>query len=49
MVIRGSYMFEFNVSKDMKEKNNIIREVAVGKVAAHFMSNNNCQGIEKQC
>jgi hypothetical protein len=35
MVICGSYMFEFSVSKDMKEKD-IIREVAVGKVAAHL-------------
>ena len=33
--IRGSYMFEFKVSKDMK-KNDITREVAVGKVAAHL-------------
>jgi hypothetical protein len=28
-------MFEFSVSKDMKERD-IIREVAVGKVAAHL-------------
>ena len=35
MVICGSYMFEFSVSKDMK-KNNILREVAVGKVEAHL-------------
>ena len=28
-------MFEFSVSKDMKRKD-IIREVAVGKVAAHL-------------
>jgi hypothetical protein len=35
MVICGSYMFEFNASNDMKKKN-IIREVAVGKVAAHL-------------
>ena len=28
-------MFEFSVSKDMKKKD-IIREVAVGKVAAHL-------------
>ena len=27
-------MFEFSVSKDMKRKD-VIREVAVGKVAAH--------------
>jgi hypothetical protein len=35
MVICGSYIFEFSVSKDMKKKD-IIREVAVGKVAAHL-------------
>ena len=35
MVIRGSYMFEFSVSKDMI-KRDITREVAVGKVAAHL-------------
>jgi hypothetical protein len=34
MVICGSYMFEFSVSKDIK--NDVIREVAVGKVAAHL-------------
>jgi hypothetical protein len=34
MVICGSYMFEFSVRKDMTKKD-IIREVAVGKVAAH--------------
>ena len=28
-------MFEFSVSKDMKKKD-IIREVAIGKVAAHL-------------
>jgi hypothetical protein len=35
MIICGSYMFEFSVSKEMK-KRGIIREVAVGKVAAHL-------------
>jgi Mg/Co/Ni transporter MgtE len=35
MVICGSYMFEFSVSKNMK-KMDIIREVAVGKVEAHL-------------
>ena len=30
MVICGSYIFEYSVSKD------IIREVAIGKVAAHL-------------
>jgi hypothetical protein len=34
MVICESYMFEFSVSKDMRM--DIIREVAVGKVAAHL-------------
>ena len=38
MVICGSYMHEFSVSKDMKEINNDERrkDVAVGKVAAHL-------------
>ena len=35
MVICESYMFEFSVSKDMKKKD-IIKEVEVGKVAAHL-------------
>ena len=36
MIICGSYMFEFSVSKDM-EKKDIIREgVAVGEVATHL-------------
>jgi hypothetical protein len=30
MIICGSYMFEFSVSKD------IVKEVAVGKVATHL-------------
>jgi hypothetical protein len=39
MVICGSYMHKFSVSKDMEKKmNNDIRrkEVAVGKVVAHL-------------
>jgi hypothetical protein len=38
MVICGSYMHEFSVSKDMEKNNNVKRrrEVAVGKVAAHL-------------
>ena len=38
MIIFGSYMHEFSVSKDMKKINNDKRrkEVAVGKVAAHL-------------
>jgi hypothetical protein len=36
MVICGIYMFEFSVGKDLrKKKKDVIREVAVGKVAAH--------------
>ena len=35
MVICGSYMFKFSVSKDMK-KEDIIRKVAIWKVAAHL-------------
>jgi hypothetical protein len=35
MIICGSYMFEFSVSKDTNKKD-IIREVAIGKVAAHL-------------
>jgi hypothetical protein len=35
MVICGSYIFEFSVSKDMK-KEDAKREVAVGKVVAHL-------------
>jgi hypothetical protein len=39
MVIHGSYMFEFSVSKDMRKKKKkkeevVIHEVAVGRVAA---------------
>jgi hypothetical protein len=38
MVIRGSHMHKFRVSKDMKKKLTMIKkkEVAVGKVAAHL-------------
>ena len=35
MVICGSYVFEFSIRKTMK-KEDIIREVAVGEVAAHL-------------
>ena len=46
MVICDIYMFKFSVSKDMKKKD-IMREMAIGKVAAHLcLSNTNCQGIE---
>jgi hypothetical protein len=39
MVICGSYVHEFSVSKDIKINNNDKRrkEVAVGKVAAHYV------------
>ena len=38
MVICGSYMYEFSVSKDMKKNYNDKRrkEVAIGKVAVHL-------------
>jgi hypothetical protein len=38
MVIGGSYMHNFSVSKDMEKKNNDRRrkEVAIGKMAAHL-------------
>jgi hypothetical protein len=38
MVICGSYMHEFSVSKDMKKNSNDKRrrEVAIGKVATHL-------------
>jgi hypothetical protein len=38
MVIRGSYMDKFSVSKDMRKTNNDEgrKEVAVGKVATHL-------------
>ena len=38
MVLCGSYIHEFSVSKDMEKYNNDKRrkEVAVGKVAAHL-------------
>jgi hypothetical protein len=45
MVICGSYMFEFSVSKDMKKKD-LIREVGSKEGSGTFMSNTNCQRIE---
>ena len=30
-------MFEFSVSEDMKKNKDILREVAIGKVAAHLL------------
>jgi hypothetical protein len=53
MVICGSYMHEFSVSKDMKMKIKIKgndkrrKEVAIGKVrSGTFMPNTNYQRIE---
>jgi hypothetical protein len=45
MVIRESYMFTFNVSKDMKF---MIHKKGGGnlKGSGTFMSNTNCQGIK---
>ena len=42
-------MLEFSVSKDMEKREDIIREVAIGKVTTSFISNTNCQGIENYC
>jgi hypothetical protein len=42
-------MHEFNVSKDMKKQfdnDKRRKEVGVGKVATHFMSNTNYKRIE---
>ena len=38
IIIRGSYMFEYSVSKDMRNKLNEFtrREVTVGRVATHL-------------
>ena len=48
MIICGSYLHEFSVSKHMKKMNNDKRrkEVVVGKVATYFLSNTNYQRIE---
>ena len=45
MVICGSYMFEYNVSKDMKS---IFHRKRGGRREGSdtFISNTNCQGIE---
>ena len=51
MVICGSYTIEFDVCKDMKKKD-IIREVAIGKVATHFYLTliiNKLETIVEQC
>ena len=45
MVLCGSYMFEFSVSKDMKS---MIHWMGAGSREGRgtFMSKTNCQGIE---
>ena len=45
MVMCGSYMFEFSVSKGMKRKD-IIRKGGGREGSATFMSNANCRRIE---
>ena len=45
MVICGSYMFDFSVSKDMKSMLHM-KGVDNKEGSNTFMSNNNCQGIE---
>ena len=47
MVIRGSYMFEFNVSGDIKKWYNKGGNNREG--SGTFMFNSNYQGIENQC
>jgi hypothetical protein len=45
MIICGSYMFEFSVSKDMKKR--IYNRGGGSREGSNtFMSNNNCQGIK---
>jgi hypothetical protein len=48
MVICGSYMFEFSVSKGMKRILKIYKNIGGGsrKGNTTFMSNTNCQVIE---
>jgi hypothetical protein len=43
MVICGSYIFEFSVSKGMKQKNNNNRRIPTYLLAFH--PNTNCQGF----
>ena len=45
MVICGSYMFEFSVSKDMKKKG-YNKGGGNKEGSGTFMSNTNCQRIE---
>jgi hypothetical protein len=50
MVICGSYMFEFSVSKDMKERKKRYNKGGDNrKGSGTFMSSTNCQGIENLC
>jgi len=51
MVICGSYMFEFSISKDVKKNNNDKRRIHMKGGGSRedgntFISNTNCQGIE---
>ena len=45
MKICGSYLFEFNVSKDMKKKG-YNKGGGTMEGSGTFMSNTDCQGIE---
>jgi hypothetical protein len=45
MLICGSYMFEFSVSKDMKKKGHN-KGSGSREGSGTFMSNTNCQRIE---
>jgi hypothetical protein len=47
MVICGSYMFEVNVSKDVKKTQ--YKGGGSREGSDTFMPNTNCQGIENQC
>ena len=47
MVICGSYIFEFSISKDMKKKYN--KEGDNREGSGIYISNTNYQGIENQC
>ena len=51
MIICGSCMFEFGVSKNMKKKKKIIVSVRKGggsrEGSITFMYNTNCKGIKK--
>ena len=46
MIICESYMFEFSVSKNMKEEKIYNKGGGSREGSNTFMSNTNCQGIE---